>query len=298
MRFAVLTAVFLVCAVGCSAPSEKLVFNGMGFAISPPDNWVKGEEGMMLYFYLNPSDPRGSPRVTVVAKKYSGSIGDYLAATKRQFGFQEATILAQRLRDNSCDIEFFNAKVRYHEYYRAVLKDGILCIAIGEASEDRWRLDGAKVRACVDSLEAGPAARLQVQLNFAKVDFSIAPLEEKINSGRNSVLIMYPEGYPSSCGVFVATEPFAGTIDEYLGRCKEELEDENWTILSCAVTGNALLLESSGGPYEKSYHRYQRAVLKNGIAYAVHAGNEEDAWVKISANLKACVDSLEVILGN
>jgi hypothetical protein len=150
----VLCGVLAVAANGTEkSGAARLVFNNAGFSIAPLDVPVK-DTGRILFMYL-PSSGGISPNVSVQAQKHAGTLEEYAAVSKKEVETYKLTLISNKV-DKGVFFSEYAGELQGHKlhfYCKAELASGLVYLATGSASEEQWKDDGAKLKACVDSFE-------------------------------------------------------------------------------------------------------------------------------------------------
>ncbi len=154
-------------AIAPDKSGNKLVFKNNGFSIPVLEEPGKVVEGRVLAMFLPPSDGF-SPNVGVNTGPFTGTIAEYAAEYKKELEASGFKVESESQKDDGLTVEFSGvARGRsVHGCQKVVFKDGIIYRGIAMANENQWKVSGAKLKACVDSLEvlstgksAAPAAK-------------------------------------------------------------------------------------------------------------------------------------------
>lgn len=168
MMVAVATVAGLLCLVGWAdnraaapGPAERVVFARSGYSIAVLDE--PGQETYQsLFMFLPPSDDF-APSVNVQVQKFDGTLAEYIKLSKDQLDQMGMKLLAEpEVGKSSAVFEYAGAheadgpQVRH--YGKVVLANGKAYLATGTALQGQWKAVAEKLKGCVDSLTAMPAA--------------------------------------------------------------------------------------------------------------------------------------------
>ncbi|MFB3880823.1 MAG: hypothetical protein ACE149_06140 [Armatimonadota bacterium] len=95
--------------------------------------------------------------------------------------------------------------------------------------------------------------------------------------------------------VSVQTQPYPGTIEDYIALSKEQFSQVGIKLIREAKRGKSgWIVEYRGAMEGRSLHWYARAELRGKKVYLATATALETQWSSASRKLKPCVDSLQV----
>lgn len=175
MRTAILLASVLALGliVGYAAandpkpPVEKLIFREAGFSIAPLDSQQKEPIQAVVMMFMAPSEGF-APNINILTQQFPDDIDKFAAVTKQQFEAMKLNVVSETKSDNKLEVAFEytgNQKgVPMHWYARAVKKEGVVYLATGTSTEKQWPKAGARLKACVDSLQTLNAPQKQAAL--------------------------------------------------------------------------------------------------------------------------------------
>ena len=137
------------------------------------------------------------------------------------------------------------------------------------------------------------------RLHFMAAGFSIRALDAPPGPMSHQVLMMLlPRIGGFSPNVGVRIQPHAGTIEQYAALSKRQFAAAKWTMVKeTKVAAAAMVFEYSGKLRGHPMHWYAKASARHNRVYLVTATCTEAQWPKLSARLKACVDSFRLEKG-
>jgi hypothetical protein len=120
--------------------------------------------------------------------------------------------------------------------------------------------------------------------------YSIARLQ-----GCQSLGMALPMTDAFAPNVSVQTQPYSGTVEDYIALSKEQFSQVGIKLIREARKGKSgWIVEYRGTVEGRSLHWYARAELRGKKAYLATAAALESQWPSASRKLKACVESLQV----
>ena len=135
----------------------------------------------------------------------------------------------------------------------------------------------------------------QPALHFPLHGFSIAPLEGQAAGATSLLLTM---SLPASGGfapnVNVLTQHAPGSIDDYIAAGQRGIEQSGFKIVKVnKLDDHTVTFEYTGNMQGRPLHWYSKASQKGAEVLLATATTTEQGWAADSAQLRACVDSLQ-----
>jgi len=193
-----------------------------------------------------------------------------------------------------------------HSYERMFTVQGHSYEVRATAPDALWPEVAAKLKACVESFELSPEPA-PGKVAFPLQGFRISPLDGADPASTHQRLLSMPGG------VTVSVEPYTKTLKEYQpGRKPDWMLDakdkivilaENSPAENVLVTEYAEVLYAADKEHPQSIEvkTYEKVVLAHGQLYRATGdlsqpyGELKDVAPEMAAQIKACVDSLEVM---
>ncbi len=142
---------------------------------------------------------------------------------------------------------------------------------------------------------AAAAAAQEPRLRFQANGFSIAPLEATDDRAVYQILVMMlPATQSFAPSVNVQSQPFAGTMEEFVSLSRQQFTAEGLSIVSEKLGSNAVSWEYTGEVRGLQLHWYATAQAGNRKIYLVTATALEQQWDTVAADLRKCVDSFRL----
>jgi len=134
------------------------------------------------------------------------------------------------------------------------------------------------------------------RLHFKAAGFSIQALEDRPGPvAHQALMMMLPPSGGFAPNVGVQIHPHAGSMDEYAALSKRQFVTMKLTLIRETKVGKAAVaFEYSGKMRGRRLHWYAKAIAKDNRVYLVTATCTEAQWPRLSARLKACVDSFQL----
>jgi hypothetical protein len=154
LLFAPLALAAAFAAPSASVPA-KLAFPTYGFSINPLETADFKSQAMVLAMYLPPV-AGSSPNVNVLIQPYPGSMADYIALSKSQFGASGVKVLSEKQPSpNEWEVEYTATLQNQvlHFFARAISVGGRVYLGTGTAPETMWPKVGDQIKSCVASLQ-------------------------------------------------------------------------------------------------------------------------------------------------
>lgn len=147
--------------------------------------------------------------------------------------------------------------------------------------------------------EAQPQAQTRAnpstRARFAASGFSIDTLDAPAGAQPYQVLIML---LPASDGfapnVNVQSQPFEGTVAEYVELSKREVAAAGLRLVAEEIRGNTIRMEYAGDIQERPMRFVVKGVVLKGRALLATGTALESQWKDVEAKLRACVGGFAV----
>jgi hypothetical protein len=291
-------------------PPAKLEFPQLGFRINDFEESRKastGMPGMGWGVQLWPDGVIGLlPEVGVGVSLPTASkktLADFVKDEKAAFAHFKYKILSEHsVSATEWQVEYLNDNNGHgdqeHSYERVLLANGKFYKAGATVESAHWPELGAKLTACVNSLEpiTGPGATLPAaspaKLAFPQQGFRISPVDAASTSAKDTGALVLND-------ITVNSEAYAKSIEDYEAEFKTRPPDAQVKVKVDAESFPAdntwvTVFTLEAGPSKMQF--YQKVILAHGQLYQASAMLDtyrfDPAYI---AQLKACVDSLEII---
>jgi hypothetical protein len=136
------------------------------------------------------------------------------------------------------------------------------------------------------------AQEASARLYFPANGFSIAPLDAADDRGPYQILVMMlPATQSFAPSVNVQSQPFAGTLEQFVSLSRQQFEAEGLSVASESIRADTVTWEYTGEARGLALHWYATAHAGRGKIYLVTATALEQQWDAVSPDLKKCVES-------
>jgi hypothetical protein len=132
--------------------ADPLKFPKCGFAIAPLDEVGEGSVQALMMFM--PASDGFAPNVNVQIQEFAGTMEDYRTLSVKQFAEMKLKVISDQLAEGVFTTEYSGTMQGHalHFCAKAIGRNGKVYLATGTAPEGQWKAVGAKLKACVDSL--------------------------------------------------------------------------------------------------------------------------------------------------
>jgi hypothetical protein len=302
-------------APSATPPPAILEFPLAGYRINAFEDLSRATKANPMMAWGIDMSPHGLgslPEVGVGVSPADGkkTLADVVKHEKDAFAHFNMTILSERsVSATEWQVDYLNSfpdGSKDHCYERVLLANGKFYEATATESESLWPKTGAKLMACVNSLEpitdpgATPSAASPAKLTFPQHGFRISPLDAASTSDEDMGSLTMTEN------IWVINEAYAKTLQDFQAEFKTRLQDAQYKlkiISESSPADNTWVIEytkefplGKNIPSSFQIHTYQKVILAHGQFYQAMATLEDDpSDPGYDAKLKDCVDSLEII---